>query len=381
MRPDERAFEETFENSPTGVEVEPNDEQSDSARLWNPDTIRVATKTFSIRHILDLIDDEDLELAPDFQRNLVWNQRQKSRLIESILLQIPLPVFYFSEETDGMMRVIDGLQRLFTIHHFVRGRDRSFALSHLEFLEPLEGMHFLEFPPAMQRRVLNAQIVAHVIDPTTPVGVKYDIFKRINTGGTPLNAQEIRHSMSENRSRDFLKRCTHTEEFNLATNGNLRDHIRMADREVVLRYCAFRLLGVDGYISAGSMETFLENATAMLDNPKQVPGDVLEELFVEFSSSMIKSYNIFGEHSFRKWPLDSNSRQPINRPLFESWSYVLRDFDHVDLSARKDLIVDAARNLMTYDRGYIDAITTGTGNIAKVRLRFERTELAARAGL
>src|ERR1700680_3434373 len=113
--------EEHFENEPTGVEAELDDGQFLTVRPWDPEAIRVGTKQFSLRNILDLIDDGDLELAPDFQRNMVWKARQKSRLIESVLLQIPLPAFYFAEDTNGMMRVVDGLQRLSTIHSYVRG--------------------------------------------------------------------------------------------------------------------------------------------------------------------------------------------------------------------------------------------------------------------
>jgi len=122
--------EEYFENAPTGVEVE-SDDQAGIDRPWNPSDIRVSTKQFSLRNILDLIDEGDLELAPDFQRNQVWKARQKSRLIESILLQIPLPAFYFAEDTNGMMRVVDGLQRLSTVHSFVRGGKNSFVLTTL----------------------------------------------------------------------------------------------------------------------------------------------------------------------------------------------------------------------------------------------------------
>lgn len=167
-----------------------------------------------------------------------------------------LPAFYFAEDANGMMRVIDGLQRLSTVHDFVRAK--SFSLAGLEYLDSVGGRHFDQLPAAMQRRINNAQIVVHVIDPATPPEVKYDIFKRINTGGSPLNAQEIRHCMSLDRSREFLKQCALTDEFNLATNGNLKKHIRMDDREVVLRYCAFRFLGIDGHAQSGSIEGYSE---------------------------------------------------------------------------------------------------------------------------
>lgn len=369
--------EEHFENAPTGVETEPDDERSAIVRPWDPGSIRVSTKQFSLRNILDLIDEQALELAPDFQRHQVWKARQKSRLIESILLQIPLPAFYFAEDSNGMMRVVDGLQRLSTILSYVRGGPGSFALSDLEYLD--ERKRFDELPPALQRRINNAQIVVHVIDPTTPAGVKYDIFKRINTGGTPLNAQEIRHCMSRNRSRDFLKRCTHTQEFDRATGGRFRDHIRMDDREVVLRFCAFWLRGVEGYVKEGSMDPFLETTTTMLDDPEQVSDQRLEELHAAFRRAMTNAYMVFGDHAFRKWPLPSTARNPINRPLFESWSFVLSKPDR-DLERRKDRVAHAARSFMTTDRDYIDAITSSTGDMRKVRLRFDRANEAMQAG-
>lgn len=379
MAADTDVIEEIFENTPTGVEAELDDEVSEEPKPWNPDDIRVSTKTFSLRNILDLIDDGDLELAPDFQRNRVWRPWQKSRLIESILLQIPLPAFYFAEDANGMMRVVDGLQRLSTVHDYVRSR--AFALADLEYLDKIQRETFDKLPAAMQRRINNAQIVVHVIDPTTPASVKYDIFKRINTGGSPLNAQEIRHCMSLARSRDFLKLCAETEEFNLATGGTLYKHIRMDDREVVLRYCAFRLLGVPGYVQAGSVDAFLESTTAMLDDPVKVPDSELHHLFDDFRAAMTKSHDLFGEHAFRKWPRGVTARRPINRPLFETWSVVLSEFSEADLRNRKDAIVEVARDLMTDDRAYIDAITASTGGVAKVKLRFARTEDAAGAGL
>lgn len=378
--------EDYFEDIPTGVEAEATsqaDESGQTVKPWNPEHIRVSTRQFSLRNILDLIEEQGLELAPDFQRKQVWRASQKSRLIESILLQIPLPAFYFAEDTGGVMRVVDGLQRLSTINAFVRGSGAdSFALSNLEYLDEQCGGHFFaDLAPALQRRVNNTQIVAHVIDPTTPGGVLYDIFKRINTGGTPLNSQEIRHCMSRPRSREFLKKCTHAPEFDLATGGRFRDHIRMDDREVVLRYCAFWLDGVDGYARVGSMDDFLQECNVKLDDESAVPDERLDAIYESFRSSMAKAHAVFGEHAFRKWAFHQIGRNPINRPLFESWSYALAQYSLDDLIARRQHIVTAAQDLMTSNSAYVDAITTSTGDVKKVRLRFTSAAIAAEAGI
>ena len=101
--------------------------------------------------------------------------------------------------------MVDGLQRLSTLHTFVRGK--SFPLKGLEYLEDAEGSRFSDLAIQWQRRINNTQLVINVIDPATPPDVMYDIFKRINTGGTPLNAQEIRHCMSKPRGRGIQGAC------------------------------------------------------------------------------------------------------------------------------------------------------------------------------
>jgi hypothetical protein len=376
--------EEQYEGEPTFVEYEYFADDAESAatieRPWHPESIRVATKSFSFRNVLDMLRDGDIELAPDFQRNRVWKATQKSRLIESILLQIPLPAFYFAEDSEGMLRVVDGLQRLSTVQQFVQ--EESFELTGLEYLHDAGGKRFGELPAPWRRRIQNTQIVVHVIDPTTPSGVKYDIFKRINTGGSPLNHQEIRHCMSKQRSRDFLSRCTHMPEFGDAAGGRLVDHVRMNDREMVLRFCAFSLLGERTYYEKEfrAMDPFLEEATARLDDPQAVPDERLDALAEEFRTAMTGSYSVFGEHAFRKWPYGNEWRSPINRPLFEVWSVVLSGHAAADVAARASSIVVAARKLMTNDPDYINAITSSTGDPRRVHYRFTKTAEAAEAG-
>ncbi|PTA43152.1 DUF262 domain-containing protein [Micromonospora sp. RP3T] len=366
--------EEYFDSQPLGVELEEEepDEEEQIARPWDPNAIRVSTKTFSIRQVLDQIDEGDLELAPDFQRNLVWKSSQKSRLIESIILQIPLPAFYFAEDEDGMYRAVDGLQRLSTIHSFVRREE--FALHNLEYLESAVGQRFSDLPQAWKRRIFSSQLVVHVIDPSTPTDVKYNIFKRLNTGGSPLNAQEIRHCMSRNRSREFLMECATMPEFEAVVGEALRSRVRMTDREMVLRFCAFRLLGVEIYEEQRyrAMEPFLDEATRRLDDPKAVSDAVLERLRRDFKRAMMNSYDIFGEHAFRKWPLGRDNLSPFNRALFESWSVALADLDIRKAPKLRARIIDAARELMSEDSDYMTAITTSTGDARKVRYRFQK---------
>lgn len=364
--------EEQYAGVGTGVELELNGESEGKLpdpKPWDPEKIRVATKSFSLRNVLDMIDAGDLELAPDFQRNRVWKPRQKSRLIESLLLQIPLPAFYFAEDTDGLLRVVDGLQRLSTIHSFMRAQD--FTLRDLEYLKE-EGNGFSDLPQGLQRRLYNAQLVVHVIDPATPDEVKYNIFKRINTGGEPLNAMEIRHCMSRRRSREFLRRCTKTEAFHQATGGTLRDHVRMQDREAVLRFAAFRQLDdISLYDKFGTLERLLDWAVKRLDTPEELSDAAMGQLHEEFVLAMTNATLVFEGHAFRKWPTYSDRYSPINRALFESWSVVLADQDPAILKEARKPIITAARKEMSRNEFYIASISSSTGDPKRVRERFE----------
>ncbi|MGW4634525.1 DUF262 domain-containing protein [Nocardia sp. NPDC004415] len=368
------AVEEVFEGEATGVEVEHGqlDPHDTEIRPWDPEKIRVTTRQFAMRNVMDMIDDEDLELAPDFQRNRVWRPRQKSRLIESLLLQIPLPAFYFAEDKDGILRVVDGLQRLSTIHDFVRRQ--VVGLADLEYLsDSCEGKHFDDLAAPLRRRLLNTQIVVHVIDPSTPSDVKYNIFKRINTGGEPLNAMEIRHCMSRNRSREFLKRCASNESFQAATGGRLRDHVRMNDREAVLRFIAFRRLStINEYENYGSLEHLLDSTAELIDSPEDVSDDTLDTWYQDFERAMANAQILFGPHAFRKWPRYSDRLSPFNRALFESWAVVLADYSADQLEPARAEIVARAREAMTSDYAYLASISASTSDPQRVKARFAK---------
>jgi hypothetical protein len=190
------AFNNYNEGISAGFEpIEENVSDTVTPQPYNPDEIKVRREGFSVYEINRMMTEQnDIDLNPDFQRNLVWDNSRKSALIESILLGIPIPVFYFAESKTGKYHVVDGLQRLSTIKQFL---NNEFALKKLEHLkEDCSGRYYKEeYKDGMKklkvldrkhtRRLENAQLIVNVIEFASPQKVKYDIFKRLNTGGRP----------------------------------------------------------------------------------------------------------------------------------------------------------------------------------------------------
>lgn len=360
--------EEYFCSQATGVEFEEDvTASSEETDPWDPEKIRVHTKHYSLQQVVEMIDAGDIDIAPDLRRQAVWKPRQRSGLIESLLLSIPLPSFYFNDDRTGQLQVVDGVQRLTTIFKFVT--ERAFRLSQMAYLPELEGMGYGDMAMPFRRRLANSQFVVHVIDPVTPYWAKFDIFRRINTGGPPLSAQEIRHRMSNTRSRQFLNELVSNESFITATHGSLRGHPRMADREVALRFVAFRQFDTDGYAKHRGFDEFLGYVTNCLDDLEY---ENLDALRADFIRGMTNCYSVFGEHAFRKWPLNATRKNQINRALFDSWGTVLADYDETEVQRAAPDLVDRARSLMTNDIEFINSISGSTGDFGKVRIRFAK---------
>ena len=367
--------EEHEDNQGTGVEYE--DQQilnREILRPYDPRKIRVDSRPLSISQTIEMINSNELDIAPDFQRRKVWRCEQKSLLIESILLRIPLPVFYFSADEEGCMQVVDGVQRLSTILDFT---NNIFSLDKLEYLEKeLGGKTFSDINNTLwSRRFLSTTLLANIIDPQTPEKVKFNIFKRLNTGGSPLNSQEIRHCISKQRTRDFLATLCNNE-FHQATRGRLKNHVRMVDRELALRYCAFKLLAdIEEYRTMDSLDDFLTKTVRKLDNPSITTDQDHADLRDGFVQAMDSAWFLFGDHAFRKWYDEDDERiRPINRALFDVWSVFLADKPRSSLQHAKNSIVTASRELMTHDQDFGSAITSGTSNVKQIKYRFEQVK-------
>lgn len=359
--------EDAIEQENTGV--------GDLIKPWDPKQIRITTKTFTIREIFNQIEDDDIDLAPDFQRSFVWNQKKQVLLIESILLGIPLPAFYFNQDSTGSYQVIDGVQRLTTIKNFMSGQ-LTLHDTHLEYLKDLKGHTYDSLDAPVRRRFSGTQIVAHVIEPQTPDEVKFDIFNRVNTGGSPLEAQEIRHCMSKDVSRRLLISMVERPSFDRATaftfwtkgpdGTRIRHNRRMADRELALRFCAFRSTAIAEYERASSLDGFLLDFTRRID--REFSLSQITDLEEAFERSMINCGEILGDAAFRRWAPDAPRRGPINRAVFESQALALAEHPRSALLPYRDKIVAAFRNLFN-DETYDAAVRFGTGDPRKVERR------------
>ena len=302
---------------------------------YNPEKIKVRSDKMTLIQVSAMMDNGDIDLTPPFQRNLVWDSFRKSRLIESILLRIPLPMFYFSEDLEGRLTIIDGLQRISTIKEFM---ENKFPLKNLQYLENCEGRYFKEEGDkkgleAKYVRWLNlTNISVNIIDPISPYQVKYDIFRRINTGGRPLNNQEIRNCLAGQGLRDTLKAMVSTTEFKIATDNSVRS-TRMDDQELALRFLAFEeLFSRNGNINdySGYMESFLDDYTQL--HQKDAPQDFEQKVQLFVNAMKNASYLIGGRYAFRKILLGSMvstaRKQILNKALFVVTSLLLSQYPY-----------------------------------------------------
>ena len=360
----------------SGIERELEGGSDAIAQPFDPERIDVGTRSMTVDLLMSRIKSGAIDLAPDFQRRAgIWTEERQSRLIESLLLRIPLPTLYAAEDELETWAIVDGIQRLTTIARFIDPgaiRETRLVLSGLEYLgKEFNGSTYQQLPARLQRRLRETELVVHVIRHGTPEEVKFNIFARINTGGMPLSSQELRHALVPGKARDILRQWAATEEFRKATANSIRDD-RMADRELVLRYIAFRTMPYQKHVQK-DFDDFLRKAMRDLNSWSDVRVRAGRE---EFLDAMLSAYSIFGPYAFRKFYRLSDSRYPINKALFEAVSVGLGSLtvdERATLSTRSKIVMERFAELMK-DRAFDAAISQGTGDPSKVRYRFQKIE-------
>lgn len=344
---------------------------------FDPALIDVVTRTMTVDLLLARLRRGVLDLAPDFQRQAgVWGDVAQSRLIESLLLRIPVPNLYAAETGDEGWSIVDGIQRLTTIARFVESDlvpgMTPLRLRGMEYLTSYDGCTYADLPPSLRTRIDETELLVHLIRSGTPEPVKFNIFARINTGGLPLTSQELRHALIPGTARGYLTRLARSEPFSLATNFSVKPD-RMADREMVLRFVAFHLSDPSNYVR-GDLDAFLRDAMMLLNDLTEEKKDAIEG---DFGRALLLAREVFGDQAFRKRSsTNSDRRLPINKAIFEAIVVNLAKLDSHEaalLKSRRNL-VDANFATLTRNEGFFDSVSGGTGDVRKVRTRFAMVE-------
>ncbi|WP_437831686.1 DUF262 domain-containing protein [Niallia taxi] len=366
---------EKYKSESLGYEHEEYEDELDEGteNPFDAERIRIEQRMLSVKYIKELLENNQLELAPGFQRNKVWKEnKRKSLLIESLMLRIPIPAFYFYEDENSRYYVIDGLQRLSTIEDFINNK---FKLTGLQYLQEIcNNKKFKDIDQKYVNRIYQTQLAVNIIDARTPPQVKFDIFRRINTGGVSLNAQEIRNSIAKPRVRKFLKEIITNEHFIKAT-GDVND-LRMSAQELVVRFVAF----YNAYdfnskfikYEKGDLELFLDQGFEFLNNSNEETLELYKEKII---NAMKNSYSLFGEYAYRNCSYESflnlKRKRLLNRSLFVTWSVLLSKVKLEEISPEvKDKACKLLSKRLTEDGAYSQSLTMGTNGRKQVVYNF-----------
>lgn len=291
--------------------------------------VRVEKAQYSTMHLKRLVEErKELVIDPDFQRNDVWSTKQSAELVESILMGIPIPTIYLFEMKDGTKQVVDGRQRISAILGFLNDK---FSLKDLKILPQCNGKNFSGLDAKMQGIFEDYQLSFYIIQPPTPERVKYDIFDRVNRGGTRLTNQEMRNALYKGPSTILLKELAASSVFLNATGRGINSK-RMKDQYIILRSIAFYLLkkkqhevleqNGESIEYKSDMDDFLAKIMIFLN--EKASKDLLEDCKNTFYKAMDNCYKVLGRDAFR-FDSESNNRRPINMPLFEVLMFVFSD--------------------------------------------------------
>lgn len=274
--------EEEFENGE--YENIPNKEKRVITKKSDPE----------IRSICERVDNGRLVVSPEFQRSYVWDKKPKikSKLIESVLLDVPIPIIYTAEIEGGKEEVIDGQQRILTFHAF---KNNKFPLNGLTILSSLNGKTYTELPSEFQDKFLDRAVTIIQILTESQKDIKFEVFVRLNRGSVRLNEQELRNCIYRGNFNGLFKELVKNKDF-LNLQGLEKPHNRMIDAERILRFFAFCDKSERNYISP--LKKFLND---YMEGKRNIPEKEIEEKRKLFKKCVELCQQVFGDVSFRRY--------------------------------------------------------------------------------
>lgn len=301
-----------------------------------PSDVNITQVPTNISNIMDRLENGEFDLTPAFQRNSgLWTEEKQSQLIESLMLKIPLPAFYFDASKEDEWIVIDGLQRLTAFQNYLVGAEqedgfrKKYSFKGMQYLTDFNGKTFDDLPRQYIRRIKESSIVAYTVTQGTPDEVVFNIFQRINTGGVQLNDQEIRQALYSGKGTDLIKKLAERIEFKEATQFAVKSE-RMLDREYALRFLSFTELDYRKEYR-GNIDNFLIKGLKKANNFGE---EDIARVTKQFVRVMNVCKEVFGKYAFRKYNKDFR-RGPINKAIFEIWAICFSELDNMQLEKIK----------------------------------------------
>jgi len=323
----------------------------------------------SVSDLYRMMSEGDINLNPEYQRNYIWDNKRASLLIESIILNVPIPVVYVSQEEDDSWTVIDGLQRLNSIKRFF---DRDFKLTGLQILSELNRSDIKSLNPKALRVLKNGLLRIIVISHDSHEDIKYDVFMRLNRGAVKLNEQELRNCLYRGTLNQTLKELTKNEQFLKLLNLKA-PHKRMNDCELILRFLALNgnwnpdTEQIDYY--KGRMKTFLNDFMIRNKDINQERIDLYKKTFDE---TVDKVYSIIGVKAFRRFNEDGDYETSFNRSIMDVLMTSFSKYPKEQLEAKKEEINAKLKYLIIEDKEFRDSITIGTSDVKVINYRLKR---------
>lgn len=307
-----------------------------------------------------------LIIDPEWQRSYVWDRRRASKLIESFLVDIPVPIIYLAKNEIGNYEVIDGVQRLTSIFDFFDGK---FSLAGLEMLPDINKMKFTNLPSEKQNKLFDATLRTFELSPQTSKNLLFIIFERLNTGGVALNEIEIRNCIYRGKLNDLIKELATYEDFRMSVNQKDLSK-RMMDRSLVLRFLTFYEKGYQK-VQAG-LKSFIND---FLDIYRNAPDTKLAEFERQFKKATKAAYTVFGESAFRLRRVDEKGggewASRVNASIFQAIAVSFTSYELNQITQRADAIYEEYLDLISCDSTWVDCVSSSTGDSNKIRYVFQ----------
>jgi uncharacterized protein with ParB-like and HNH nuclease domain len=316
---------------------------------------------FIIRSLKDQVDDGSLVLADKFQRRRVWDDAKSSRLIESLLLNVPIPVCYFAEIDDGSYSVIDGQQRLTAIYRYI---NNEFSLRSLRVRSDLNSKRFHQLGVAEQRLIKSRSIRCIVILKDSDPDIRFDVFDRLNSNSVRLKPQELRNSLYRGRLNDLIRELSENEVFKKVRGVKDVDK-RMQDCEMVLRFFAFNFESEQyrGYLSK-FLDEYLKKGQRFDEEKLRQHRSIFERVIQDVEY-------VFGEHSFRRYDDETqNWEKLINKSIYDVVTLYFAKLDSQEIKDNKENIIEAFKGICR-DPNFNEAIASATSGLGRVQTRLD----------